>query len=185
MDFTTAGWRDRGLAAAFAAIALLVGGDAIFDFHAGVPFSHIAIEVLVVTIALVATGLLVRDLRRETRQLGARLEASRADASRWRAEAEAHLQGLGAAIDRQFESWRLTAAEKDTALLLLKGFSHKDVARLRSVSEATARQQAVSVYRKAGVSSRNDLAAYFLEDLALPGMSRAAAPAPPDSAEKG
>ncbi len=39
---------------------------------------------------------------------------------------------------------------------------------LRGISEATTRQQARAVYRKAGVAGRNDLAAFFLEDLALP-----------------
>jgi DNA-binding CsgD family transcriptional regulator len=39
---------------------------------------------------------------------------------------------------------------------------------MRGISEATARQQARAVYRKAGVGGRNDLAAFFLEDLALP-----------------
>jgi hypothetical protein len=51
---------------------------------------------------------------------------------------------------------------------LLKGFSHKDVARLRSVSEPTARQQARAIYRKAGIAGRHDLAGFFLEDLVLP-----------------
>jgi DNA-binding NarL/FixJ family response regulator len=53
-------------------------------------------------------------------------------------------------------------------LLLLKGLSHKEVAKVRSVSEATARQQARAVYKKGGLSGRHDLAAFFLEDLMLP-----------------
>ena len=35
----------------------------------------------------------------------------------------------------------------------------------RRTSEATIRQQAQSVYRKSGLTSRAELAAYFLEDL--------------------
>ena len=38
-------------------------------------------------------------------------------------------------------------------------------ATVRSVSVATARQQATAVYRKAGLGGRHDLAAFFLEDL--------------------
>ena len=53
-------------------------------------------------------------------------------------------------------------------MLLLKGLSHKEVALARAISDATARQQAVAVYRKAGVAGRSELAAFFLEDLALP-----------------
>jgi DNA-binding CsgD family transcriptional regulator len=78
------------------------------------------------------------------------------------------MEGLGAALDHQFERWNLSPAEKEVALLLLKGLSHKDVAEVRSVTEATARQQARAVYKKAGLSGRHDLAAFFLEDLMLP-----------------
>lgn len=53
-------------------------------------------------------------------------------------------------------------------LALLKGLSHRELAEVRSITEATARQQARAVYRKAGRSGRNELAAFFLEDLLLP-----------------
>ena len=53
-------------------------------------------------------------------------------------------------------------------MFLLKGLSHKEVAYARGVSEATARQQAGAVYKKAGLLGRHDLAAFFLEELALP-----------------
>jgi DNA-binding CsgD family transcriptional regulator len=109
-----------------------------------------------------------RAAREETLTLAERLEASEAEAARWRAEARDLLSGLGAALDRQFERWGLTPAEKEVALLLLKGLSHKQVGEVRSITEATARQQARAVYKKAGLSGRNDLAAFFLEDLLLP-----------------
>ena len=78
------------------------------------------------------------------------------------------MKGLAEALDQQFDRWRLSPAEKEVALLLLKGLSHKDIAEVRSVTAATARQQARSVYKKAGLSGRHDLAAFFLEDLMLP-----------------
>jgi DNA-binding NarL/FixJ family response regulator len=62
----------------------------------------------------------------------------------------------------------LSPAEKEVALLLLKGLAHKEIAQARSITEATARQQARAVYKKAGLAGRNDLAAFFLEDLLLP-----------------
>jgi len=96
------------------------------------------------------------------------LETSQADASRWRSEARDLMIGLAEAIDQQFDRWGLTPAEKEVALLLLKGLSHKDIAEMRAVTEATARQQARAVYKKGGLSGRHDLAAFFLEDLMLP-----------------
>jgi DNA-binding NarL/FixJ family response regulator len=87
----------------------------------------------------------------------------------WREQAQAALRGLGEAIDNQLTAWSLTPAEKETALLLLKGYSHKEIAHHTDRSERTVRQHAVSVYRKSGLSGRAELAAFFLEDLLLPG----------------
>ncbi|MCC6214640.1 MAG: hypothetical protein IT376_07210 [Polyangiaceae bacterium] len=109
-----------------------------------------------------------RAAREEARALAERLQRTEAEAARWRSEARDLLAGLGAALERQFERWALTPAEKEVALLLLKGLSHKEVAEARAITEATARQQARAVYKKAGLSGRNDLAAFFLEDLLLP-----------------
>jgi DNA-binding CsgD family transcriptional regulator len=104
----------------------------------------------------------------ETAALAARLAESRAEAARWKGEAATLIGGLGAAIDRQLDRWGLSPAEKEIALLLLKGLSHKDVAELRSVGETTVRQQARSIYKKGGLEGRHDLAAFFLEDLLTP-----------------
>ena len=113
--------------------------------------------------------------RRRSALLDAELAAARAearrsseDARRWNREAQDLLQGLGAAIDRQFERWGLTTAEREVALLQLKGLRHKAIAELRQTSERTVRQQALTIYRKSGLDGRSDLAAFFLEDLLLP-----------------
>lgn len=85
------------------------------------------------------------------------------------------LLSLGVSIDRQFDEWKLSRGEKEIPLFLLKGLSHKEVAELRSVADATVRQQARSAYQKAGVSGRYGLSVFFLEDPALPARN-------PDSA---
>jgi DNA-binding NarL/FixJ family response regulator len=86
----------------------------------------------------------------------------------WRADLANHFQELGAAIQRQFAAWGCTQAEQEVGLLLLKGFSHKEIARIREASEATIRQQATALYHKAELSGRAALSAYFLEELLLP-----------------
>jgi DNA-binding CsgD family transcriptional regulator len=96
------------------------------------------------------------------------LELARVQGQRWRAEARNHLNGLGAAIETQFSRWNLTEAEREVALLLLKGLSHKEIAGIRAVSERTVREQARSIYGKAGLTGRTALSAYFLEDLLAP-----------------
>lgn len=99
------------------------------------------------------------------------LEAHRAERDAWRERAHTLLRGLGEALDRQFGAWGLTPAEKETALLLLKGLSHKEVASLTGRSERTVRQHAISVYRKSGLAGRAELAAFFFEDMLLPAGS--------------
>jgi DNA-binding CsgD family transcriptional regulator len=159
----------------FSLIAVLVVIDILADIGEGAAPGHVAVEAGIGLVAIAGVALLVRRVvgvarsaRRRAEALVADLETSRRDATEWRTEAQDLLKGLGAKIDSQFGKWSLTPAEKEVALLLLKGFSHKDVARLRSVNETTARQQARAIYRKAGIGGRHDLAAFFLEDLVLP-----------------
>ncbi len=80
------------------------------------------------------------------------------------------MSGLGEAIEKQLEEWQLTQAEREVGLLMLKGFSHGEIAKLRGTSEATVRHQARAVYQKSSMPSRSAFCAYFLEDL-LPARS--------------
>jgi len=79
-------------------------------------------------------------------------------------ELERALAGIHAQIDSEFDNWQLSAAERDVALLMLKGLRFKDIADARGTSERTVRQQAQMVYRKSGLKGRSDLAAFFIED---------------------
>jgi DNA-binding CsgD family transcriptional regulator len=122
--------------------------------------------------ALTGTGLFLWQRTRASRrehELGRNLEEARHDASLRGAEAESLLRGLSDQIDRQFAAWGLTAAEREVALLMLKGLRHKEIASVRATSERTVRQQALTIYKKAGLDGRTDLAAFFLEDLLQPG----------------
>lgn len=81
-----------------------------------------------------------------------------------------------AVIEAKFEEWALTAAERDVALLAIKGYAIAEIAELRQTAQGTAKAQAASVYRKAEVSGRLQLISLFLDDL----MNDALVPAPPD-----
>ncbi|MCB1906910.1 MAG: response regulator transcription factor [Rhodocyclaceae bacterium] len=107
----------------------------------------------------------VRLVHEERRLLTEDLRLARAEGEAWRQRAQVHLQGLGEEIAAQFETWQLTTAEREVALLMLKGFSHGEIAGLRGTTEATIRHQARAVYRKSGMPGRSALCAYFLEDL--------------------
>ena len=96
------------------------------------------------------------------------LDAARIQGRQWRDETRMLLKGLGEAIDRQFLAWKLTEAEREVGLLILKGMSLKEIAAMRLTSERTIRAQAQSIYAKAGLSGRAALSAFFLEDLLAP-----------------
>jgi DNA-binding CsgD family transcriptional regulator len=127
----------------------------------------------IVPIVLVSVGvvLLIRiaTQQREHQLVVMRdLELARLQGQQWRARARSLLNGLGDAIDEQFTRWSFTDAEREIALLLLKGLSLKEAATVRATSERTIRAQAQSLYNKAGLSGRAALAAFFLEDLLAP-----------------
>jgi len=96
------------------------------------------------------------------------LEVARLQGQRWRSESRALLAGLGQAIDEQFSRWNLTEAEREVALLLLKGLSLKEIAAVRATTERTIRAQARAIYTKADLTGRAALSAFFLEDLLAP-----------------
>jgi DNA-binding NarL/FixJ family response regulator len=155
----------------FAAIGGLIAADVLSDFSQGTTTSHILFEASAMAIALAGVAFLLLRLRAasgERRRLGHDLLLARAEAERWRTEARDLLAGLGAAVSEQFDRWGLTRAEQEVGLLLLKGLSHKEVAGVRATSERTVRQQALSIYKKAGLGGRAELAAFFFEDLLLP-----------------
>lgn len=93
------------------------------------------------------------------------LAIAQAEGDGWRNKVRSHLAGLKAGMDRQFQDWGMTPAEREVGLLILKGLSHKEIATLRATTEATVRQQAQSIYRKANLPGKTAFSAYFLEDL--------------------
>jgi DNA-binding CsgD family transcriptional regulator len=169
--------------AMFALIAVLMAIDTVIDYRQSGTFLAQTFEMLVFVAALGGIAIHAWQLasaRSRSERLDRELIETRADAQRWSREAKDVLKGLGVAIDAQFDKWGLTPAERDVALLQLKGLRHKEIAELRHTSERTVRQQALSVYRKAGLSGRTDLSAFFLEDLLLPSVRRPADGPPAD-----
>ena len=75
-------------------------------------------------------------------------------------------------VRSQFAKWELTAAEKDVALLLLRGLNTSDIADLRSVSVGTIKVQAHNIFGKSGVSSRVEFMALFMDEFIDIGISK-------------
>jgi DNA-binding CsgD family transcriptional regulator len=125
----------------------------------------VPVAVLIIAVLLTYRSFLIY---KERLALVRDLDAARIQGRQWRDETRPYLKGLGEAIDRQFSTWKLTEAERDVGLLILKGLSLKEIAAARVTSERTIRAQARSVYAKAGLSGRAALSAFFLEDLLAP-----------------
>jgi len=160
------------IVAVIAGVALLLGLELYEEPDLGV--GDLLLELIgIVPVVLTSVGvvLLIRVTQRQREEhleVIRDLELARAQGRRWRTEARTYLNGLGEAIETQFSRWNLTEAEREVALLLLKGLSLKEVATVRAVSERTVREQARSIYSKAGLTGRAALSAFFLEDLLAP-----------------
>lgn len=171
-------------------LAVVAGG--LIDLYLDDPGTwrslHVLVEVGIVALSLGLALYLLAEWFRARQALERtehELERHREERDRWRERARTYLEGLGREIDRQFDDWDLTPSEKEVALLLIKGHSHKEIARRTDRSERTSRQHAGSVYSKAGLSGRAELAAFFLQDLMLPeadreGLRPNAGPGAPD-----
>ena len=134
-----------------------------------------ALELLLIIGTAAGTALLFSQFqahREDQEALMEELDQARAQGQAWRERAQKHIIGLSQAIQEQFDLWGLSVAENEVAMLMLKGFSHKEIARLRDTSEQTIRKQARGVYAKADVNSRHAFCAFFLEDLLIPPEER-------------
>ena len=68
-------------------------------------------------------------------------------------------------IDGYFEQWGLSEAEKDIALLTIKGMTISEIAEIRNTKQSTIKTQSSAIYKKAGVSSRTQLVSLLIEEL--------------------
>lgn len=159
------------LLATFGVIAALIGWDLVADYTEGVEPLHVLVELALLLTAAAMFGYVLTQMirgKRQLRQMHSRLHSARAESMQWRERYQTTIRGLSEAIQEQFNSWQLSKAEAEIALLLLKGLSLKEIAAVRETGERTVREQARAVYRKAGLSGRSELSAFFLEDLLLP-----------------
>lgn len=82
-------------------------------------------------------------------------------------------------LHRQFEIWQLTPAQRDVALLTLRGATIADVAGMRNCAEGTVKAHLSAIFRAAGVRTRSELLGHFMDEFLDHGsVSAAATPIP-------
>lgn len=147
---------------------VLISLDILEDAQEGAALEHMIVEILILGM-LASVLIFVTISWLKTKQSLSELSISLANVkkeySSYKADTKCLSEGISERIDAQLESWGLSKSEKEIVLLMLKGLSHKDIAALRSTSEATVRQQAATVYKKSSLTNRNELIAFFLEDM--------------------
>jgi DNA-binding CsgD family transcriptional regulator len=151
--------------------ALLSLADIVREFRSGESLEHLTYELTVSLIAFLWFFYLWYrwyDTQRTLRSTQHKIRTLNEENLHWRGENQRLISGLSHSIDEQMTKWKLTPAEKDVALLLLKGLSFKEIAELRGTSEKTTRQQSTTIYQKSSLPGRAELSAFFLEDLLGP-----------------
>lgn len=161
----------RFMLAVLTAIVGLVCTDLITDAGEGAGVWHLILEATAGITAGAGIGLLLREKYKNGRLIREekkRFDQLQEESEKWRKTAKSHMDGLSAAIEKQLDVWEFSAAEKEVAFLLLKGFSIREVAEIRHTAEKTVKVQAAAIYSKSGLSGRAELSAFFLEDLFTP-----------------
>ncbi|WP_298858768.1 helix-turn-helix transcriptional regulator [uncultured Sulfitobacter sp.] len=75
-------------------------------------------------------------------------------------------------MDGFFDAWRLTDAERDVAVMLLKGLDNDEIARVRQTASGTVRAQTANIYSKSDTHSRAEFISLFMEELMSGDFSR-------------
>ena len=159
------------IASVLLGVACLTVFDIIIDLAGGSTLWHISIEIVIALIASIGFIYLLNNsitLRLIIKNEKILTDQLKAENNRFKQQSKVYISGLSVVIDEQLSRWQLSEAEKEIAFLLIKGHSLKTIASVRGTTEKTARTQSATIYSKAGLSSRAELAAFFLEDLLLP-----------------
>lgn len=162
----------RALFMAFVLLVFAVSAVEITaEFLAKETLGEMADDLLRFIFSAVLLAILVADRiaqRRELADLRGQLQRARGQLAKTDVHAVKLASQYRAVMQKQFDAWHLSASEQDVVIGMLKGLSFREIAELRGTREKTVRQQASTVYRKASVRGRNELTAWFFEDMLDP-----------------
>lgn len=162
------GTKETLLIIILAAVFIASGADLVSDISHGADTEHLIKEAGIVSISMIAIAWLLVGLRQQRLEIKSLQQELKTANSPQTLPEEYVLEArkkLGNVVTQQFSEWMLTGSEVEVGWLLLKGLSLKEIAIVRNTQEKTVRQQASSIYKKAGVSGRHAFSAWFIEDI--------------------
>jgi len=142
--------------------------DLYMDLSHGASYSHIAKEASIVFLSAALIVWLFVEQRQQTQEiqrLKQELDQSSVTGDAMSEDVRNARKQLSEVIGNEFNNWQLTTSEREVGWFLLKGLSLKEIAVIRETLEKTVRQQASSIYKKAGLNGRHAFSAWFIEDL--------------------
>ena len=152
----------------FFLISIVTTIDIIDDLKDGVDMGHVFIEITIAAAAAIGFLYLVYAHMvslNSLKKANAQLFEAQGDLEKWKNRSKSLIEGLSESIDQQFEDWDFSDSEQEIARLMIKGLSNKEISEIRGTSEKTIKVQITSILKKSNLKSRNELLAFFLEDL--------------------
>lgn len=68
-------------------------------------------------------------------------------------------------IQNHFDTWKLTASERDVAALMIKGLSISEIAAVRGSAEGTVKAHLNAIYRKSNARNRAEVLSHIMDSL--------------------
>lgn len=118
-----------------------------------VVWAHLALEIT----ASAGLGWAFLLTRRELRATRTELRADRDRLGALRGEFDRFLS-------ERFRLWGLSPAERDVALLTIRGLKIAEIAGVRNAHVGTVKSQLSAIFRKSGVSTRTGFVAQFIDE---------------------
>jgi DNA-binding NarL/FixJ family response regulator len=148
-------------------LVFLTSADLYVDYIEGSAFWHLIVEAIVIVLSLGGVIYLLLELfkrQRELSQLRVQLHKTEEHLSESREHLRQASRQYTQVIQQQFTDWEFTPSEREVGILLLKGLTFDEIAKVRQTKGKTVRQQATVIYRKSGLGGRHEFAAWFFED---------------------
>lgn len=146
-------------------VAIAEGIDGVIDFLEEGLTLGVFVDGLIILLVFGGCTYILYSAAVDLRRSRASIRELQLENEEFRRRNPAALNLMWEAIQNQFKQWNLSSTESQIAEHLIRGYSSKQIAAMLDKSERTVRNQARAVYEKSGMTGRNDLAAFFIQEV--------------------